>query len=380
MKKMEVVLQEAQVAGEIVRQARGVEAEPSEVKRRKSADARAAKKKSIVAAPGAPPFTHAATHDGGMHAEDLDDLDTLPPSLPPSPPPSPPPAAAPKLRTGNAVVAPAPAGHHPGLPPPRKKRPRLQYSLAVLSAVAPCLLFVLLCQVLGVIENAMYECEATCPEAWDLLAGVAEASACWECCESDSGWAANCSLPAGADACAAHCWTFVDAFYYSITTLTTIGYGDVTPHSKPGKIIAAILIPFAIIALTSALGKIHDISQSRKMGADKTLRERIDELHEVIDADDDGIVSMEEYILFNLKKMGKVDDDTIALLREQFNALDADGSGALDAGDIDYLQQACDMMGDGSKPPSKLGSPRAASNAGKAEASDGRDGPDRYKP
>ena len=116
------------------------------------------------------------------------------------------------------------------------------------------------------------------------------------------------------------------------------------------------------------------------MGADKTLRERIDELHEVIDADDDGIVSMEEYILFNLKKMGKVDDDTIALLREQFNALDADGSGALDAGDIDYLQQACDMMGDGSKPPSKLGSPRAASNAGKAVASDGRDGPDRYKP
>ena len=79
MKKMEVVLQEAQVAGEIVRQARGVEAEPSEVKRRKSADARAAKKKSIIAAPGAPPFTHAATHDGGMHTEDLDDLDTLPP-------------------------------------------------------------------------------------------------------------------------------------------------------------------------------------------------------------------------------------------------------------------------------------------------------------
>ena len=99
----------------------------------------------------------------------------------------------------------------------------------------------------------------------------------------------------------------------------------------------------------------------------------------MIDADDDGIVSMEEYLLFTRKKMGKVDDDTLALLREQFKALDADGSGALDAGDIDYLQQACDMMGDGSKPPSKRGSPRAASNAGKAEG-DGRDGPDRYKP
>ena len=119
------------------------------------------------------------------------------------------------------------------------------------------------------------------------------------------------------------------------------------------------------------------MQQARRMGADKTLRQRLEQLHEVIDQDEDGTVSPEEYILFNLKKMGKVDDDTIALLREQFNALDADGSGALDAGDIDYLQQACDMMGDGSKPPSKLGSPRAAS---KAEASDGRDGPDRYKP
>ena len=55
VKKMEVVLQEAQVAGEIVRQARGVEAEPSEGgKRRRSADARAAKKKSIIAAPPPP--------------------------------------------------------------------------------------------------------------------------------------------------------------------------------------------------------------------------------------------------------------------------------------------------------------------------------------
>ena len=112
-----------------------------------------------------------------------------------------------------------------------------------------------------------------------------------------------------------------------------------TPHSKPGKIIAAVLIPFAIIALTSALGKIHDISQSRKMGADKTLRERIDELHEVIDADDDGIVSMEEYILFNLKKMGKVDDDTIALLREQFNA-STPTAPARSTPATSYLQQA----------------------------------------
>ena len=45
---------------------------------------------------------------------------------------------------------------------------------------------------------------------------------------------------------------------------------------------------------------------SKKMGADKTLLERLSELEAVIEADDDGIVSPEEYVIFNLKQMGKV--------------------------------------------------------------------------
>ena len=63
------------------------------------------------------------------------------------------------------------------------------------------------------------------------------------------------------------------------------------------------------------------------------------ELNEVIEQDDDGTVSPEEYIIFNLKKMGKVDDETIELLKDQFKALDADGSGELDADDITMLQK-----------------------------------------
>ena len=51
-------------------------------------------------------------------------------------------------------------------------------------------------------------------------------------------------------------------------------------------------------------------------------------------------MSAEEYIIFNLKKMGSVDDETLALLRDQFMALDADGSGELDVGDITMLEEA----------------------------------------
>lgn len=117
-----------------------------------------------------------------------------------------------------------------------------------------------------------------------------------------------------------------------------------TPHSVWGKLIATILIPFAIVSLTNFMGKIHDIKMNKKMGFDKTLQQRLTELEEVIAADDNGVVTPEEYILFNLKQMGKIDDDTVNLLREQFMALDADGSGELDADDLVLLQKACEVM------------------------------------
>ena len=51
-------------------------------------------------------------------------------------------------------------------------------------------------------------------------------------------------------------------------------------------------------------------------------------------------VSVEEYIIFNLKQMGKVDEEMLLLLRDQFRALDRDGSGSLDREDISLLERA----------------------------------------
>ena len=110
------------------------------------------------------------------------------------------------------------------------------------------------------------------------------------------------------------------------------------------QLLATLLIPIAIISLTNFIGKMADIQSQKKMGMDKTLRERLEELNTVIEADDNGIVTVEEYVLFNLKQMGKVDDDTIDLLRDQFSALDADGSGELDAQDLALLQKACETL------------------------------------
>lgn len=85
--------------------------------------------------------------------------------------------------------------------------PRLRYAYDLLMAALPCIFFIVCCFVLGVIENVSYDCYNTdiFPTHDDLVA-------------------------------ASNCWTGIDSFYYSIITLSTIGYGDVTPHSIWGQV------------------------------------------------------------------------------------------------------------------------------------------------
>lgn len=55
--------------------------------------------------------------------------------------------------------------------------------------------------------------------------------------------------------------TFVDALYFVVATMTTVGYGDVTPHSLTGKILtiflmligAALFVSYTAVLSTSMI-------------------------------------------------------------------------------------------------------------------------------
>ena len=51
-------------------------------------------------------------------------------------------------------------------------------------------------------------------------------------------------------------WTWLDAFYFSVITLTTIGYGDFSPQTVNGKIFTMVYI---FIGLGIILGFINTV-------------------------------------------------------------------------------------------------------------------------
>jgi len=251
-------------------------------------------------------------------------------AVPPSPPPSP------SQVVPYPISAQTDAADESGMVTPRKQAdgrgrwwkglsgrlPDRKLVCGVLKALRLTGVYFCLCIILGELENMQIE-------------GCGRFGAGWAC-----GSTGNCEAWKLSHELGEYCWSWIDQFYYGVITYVTIGYGDVKPHTKGGKALASLLVVMGVFSFTTMLAELNDLQQAKRLGADKTIQQRIDELNEVIAQDDDGKVSAEEYIIFNLKKMGSVDDETLALLRDQFKALDADGSGELDSGDITMLEEA----------------------------------------
>lgn len=51
-------------------------------------------------------------------------------------------------------------------------------------------------------------------------------------------------------------WTWVQSFYFTVTTLTTVGYGDMHPTSDASRLFTALFILMGVGVVLAALGVI----------------------------------------------------------------------------------------------------------------------------
>lgn len=79
--------------------------------------------------------------------------------------------------------------------------------------------------------------------------------------------------------------TLIDSFWFVITSITTVGYGDITPDTQQGKLLAMLLVVIGFLALSVFTGSISAAYSNKVIVKQENndLKEEINNLNEKID-------------------------------------------------------------------------------------------------
>lgn len=121
-----------------------------------------------------------------------------------------------------------------------------------------------------------------------------------------------------------HDRTLIDAIYFGVISMSTIGYGDMSPSSAPDKIAMMAFLPLATSALSKMLADFDRIAMNRRIReADNTTSESLstmllEEMASQEAGDDVTRISEAEFLIQCLRKNELVDETTIAAIRRQY--------------------------------------------------------------
>ena len=133
-------------------------------------------------------------------------------------------------------------------------------------------------------------------------------------------------------------WSHTNAWYVACVSLTTVGFGDISPATQEGRLYCIFYIPVGLSLVLGGMGKVVELrllSKTKKLSSIKELLE--------MDASGDGEVNLQEFQLAMLKNMGKITISDLGMLEHQFKILDKSGDGLLSADDIDAESEKAAM-------------------------------------
>jgi len=129
----------------------------------------------------------------------------------------------------------------------------------------------------------------------------------------------------------------VDAVYFSMITLATVGYGDIDQRKESTKIFDIFYILIGVPLMGLAVSKFAKVAHRRHQQRwVKQFEEQgvTMDMIRTIDRDNSGTIDRHEFLSYILLYIGKVKAIEINSINELFDTLDADGGGTLDVNDF----------------------------------------------
>ena len=118
-------------------------------------------------------------------------------------------------------------------------------------------------------------------------------------------------------------FTLVDSVYWVIITFTTIGYGDLLPHTVLEKAVTMVLMLLATSALAATIARFRALVMSQRIHNTNFRLKLIDLMRsEAITTNrDTPMISEDEFILRTIIDFGLIDDKTVGELRSRFREM-----------------------------------------------------------
>ncbi|CAM8978741.1 unnamed protein product [Rhodiola kirilowii] len=119
--------------------------------------------------------------------------------------------------------------------------------------------------------------------------------------------------------------TWVDSFYLSVISVTTVGYGDYSFSTLKGRCFAIVWLLVSTLAVARAFLYLTElrIDKRNRRIANWVLQKKMT-LGDLVaaDLDNDGSISKSEYVIYKLKEMGKIAEKDIMRICNQFDSLE----------------------------------------------------------
>ncbi|XP_068336814.1 two-pore potassium channel 3-like [Pyrus communis] len=119
--------------------------------------------------------------------------------------------------------------------------------------------------------------------------------------------------------------SWVDSFYLSVTSVTTVGYGDFGFQTIAGRCFAIIWLLVSTLAVARAFLYLTELRiDKRNRRIAKWVLQKEITLRDLLaaDLDNDGCISKAEFVIYKLKEMGRVAENDILQICKQFDSLE----------------------------------------------------------
>ncbi|CAD6237257.1 unnamed protein product [Miscanthus lutarioriparius] len=117
---------------------------------------------------------------------------------------------------------------------------------------------------------------------------------------------------------------WIDSFYLSVISVTTVGYGDKTFSTTAGRLTATVCLLVSTLAVAKAFLFLTDLRMDKRNRRTTKwiLQKKMDNEPLVGDLDNDPAVSKSDFVIYKLKEMGKIDEKDIKMISDQFDQIE----------------------------------------------------------